>query len=483
MYYESCLETWKKEGDLYNTAATLNNLALVYYLAEEHESSIKIYEEVGRIDRELGLRAEEIETRVNIGSSWRELKQYDKALQELQAALEMYEALGTDDKKASTQLKIVHVLIELKHFEEAEILCYSTLELEEKIGRKNQLGMIYGQLGYLHAQPTFENYNPTKSLDFYEKGVSLCEEIDASQYEHYIRKNYAVLLEHLGHFKEALYQVKRSYEIQTAVDKDKLKISLQASTLTALRQNTEDIQSSQSKVTILEDLVQEKQQALLAAERELEQWKAQAVPDQAESSGVEYSSQYYNNIVVVCIGVYGYDSGTPNDSSIVPQHQRYSNIIAEIYHLAEFHDMDIIQVVGNTFLVCAGIPDAGIASFEKVASFASSVLTFIERGSSEKTLPESTENASSAGVKIGAHYGAIIVDSITEYQTQYNLRGTTVDIVRQIQEQSELGQINASEGFAHKVYSQFTVTKYNEIAVVNAENTPERIKTFTIGEI
>jgi LuxR family maltose regulon positive regulatory protein len=80
-FYQKALAEWKRENSLYSQAYALNNLAVLYYMQGDYESSVMTLEEGLVVARQGGFRWQEAMQLASLGDILSDLDEYESALQ------------------------------------------------------------------------------------------------------------------------------------------------------------------------------------------------------------------------------------------------------------------------------------------------------------------------------------------------------------------------------------------------------------------
>jgi tetratricopeptide (TPR) repeat protein len=153
-YFGQTLHLDRKSGDSTAIATSLNNMGMVYSRWGKHRQAIGFYEDA------LGYTSVEQRKAIrlsNIGMAWYHLKEYDKALEYLNKALEIDQKynqrikVGIRKNEISTVLAAKGKMEEaIRLNEEALIIFKETGVMESQIITLTDMGSIYRQLGQMN---------------------------------------------------------------------------------------------------------------------------------------------------------------------------------------------------------------------------------------------------------------------------------------------------------------------------------------------
>jgi tetratricopeptide (TPR) repeat protein len=147
IYYTGSLSLARNLGNRVVEAAVLNNIAGIYYRAGELDKALGYYEESLRLQTD---EKEKASTYNNIGIIYSSKGNYQKAVEYFQKAIEIHKMSRDDHKVSQLKLNLGDTYRRMKDYEKAEKYILEGLEGVKKVGNKYLEAVGYGYLGLLY---------------------------------------------------------------------------------------------------------------------------------------------------------------------------------------------------------------------------------------------------------------------------------------------------------------------------------------------
>ncbi|MBC8385746.1 MAG: tetratricopeptide repeat protein, partial [Candidatus Cloacimonetes bacterium] len=185
---------------------TYNNIGMVYDAWKQYEKAIEYYEQALEIDRKFQNEPRIAIRLNNIGYAHRALKQFDKALEYLQQALKIEMKYGRKDRIAIRLTNIGLIYISTEKYEQALINFRKAEEIIKKLNMPNYLSTLYNNFGHVFILQ--QKY--TDAEKYLKKSQKIADEKDMKQQQLYNHLEFALLYQKRGDFKKA-YQSQVNY--------------------------------------------------------------------------------------------------------------------------------------------------------------------------------------------------------------------------------------------------------------------------------
>jgi len=190
-----------------DVAKTLNNLGVTYAEIDNHEKaleyyfeSLKIYEEIDNPDVRTAILN-------NIGSTYEALDQLDSAEHYYLLSLELAKETNPDENMADPLGNLGNIHFKRKEYTRA--LEYQRRALSYDLKNNNTIGMIetYNSMGLIYL--ALNNYN--RAMEFLSKALKICKDHDLKSREAELYQDYSDYYEQMGDFQNAyIYYLKHT---------------------------------------------------------------------------------------------------------------------------------------------------------------------------------------------------------------------------------------------------------------------------------
>jgi tetratricopeptide (TPR) repeat protein len=147
IYYTGSLSLARKLGSRVAEAAVLNNIAGIYYRAGELDKALGYYEESLKLQTD---EKEKATTYNNIAIIYSSKGNYQKAVEYFQKAIEIHKMSGDDHYVPQWKLNLGDTYRKMKDYEKAEKHILEGLEGVKKVGDKYGEAVAYYYLGWLY---------------------------------------------------------------------------------------------------------------------------------------------------------------------------------------------------------------------------------------------------------------------------------------------------------------------------------------------
>ncbi|CAN5450976.1 hypothetical protein BH10BAC5_BH10BAC5_15590 [soil metagenome] len=206
--------------DTIGKAKAQNNIANVFFSLTDFKKALKYYFDILKIyEKDKNGAVMVKNTLSNIGSSYSNMKKYDKALTYLRRALRY--AKNTEDSVfvSDTYNNIGIVYFERKNYKLALSYFNKALKIAEEINSTPSMINIFINIGNLHT----ETKNFIKSKEFLDKSIKLATAFKALDYLKETYRSYYTLYKAQKNHKMALKYFKLTSDIQDSVLKNTIK--------------------------------------------------------------------------------------------------------------------------------------------------------------------------------------------------------------------------------------------------------------------
>jgi signal transduction histidine kinase/Tfp pilus assembly protein PilF len=209
-YNKKALEISKKTGDNLLVMNSYIHLADVYTTENLSDTAIfyykKAFELLGKSEKNLLYKATILN---NIGNTYLSILEYDKALENFIAALEIFNKLNQKDKASVTLNNIGRIYIALRQYEDAIKYFNRAIALNVKNNSLYNLSMNYLNLGIVFG----EDQQFDSALFYYQKASDIASKNGFIMLEAKSLYNSGVELINMGEYDNALEVLKKSSEI------------------------------------------------------------------------------------------------------------------------------------------------------------------------------------------------------------------------------------------------------------------------------
>ncbi len=214
-YVSKAIETYREAAQIcrenefeQKRAVCLNNLGVLFRMAERYDEAISIYEEV------LAYRTEKKDSMgmannlFNMGSAYAKMKAYGKSLESIEKAQDLYEQLGSEHDIILCEISKGSALFDLERYEESKKLLYPLAAEEGLSFESNNLAVLFLTSCKLHLK----DLDPKAALKDLDRIEELVKDSDFHEYKAHYLEQKAKALFALDRHKEA-YQVLDEHRI------------------------------------------------------------------------------------------------------------------------------------------------------------------------------------------------------------------------------------------------------------------------------
>ncbi|WP_435353914.1 tetratricopeptide repeat-containing sensor histidine kinase [Emticicia sp. SJ17W-69] len=173
LYLNNAVNIYKKLNQIKNYLISLNNLGLVYYDSQNYKTAMSYFNNCLELNKIYKIPNINIHFLVNLGSTHRFLKDYDKALKNLQKAKNIQDSIKNypNFSKVMINIAIAEVWYYTNNFQKA----IEYLSIAERLNSKGGTEVTEKYMYQVYYKVFKKLNNFQKSLYYYEKYIALNE--------------------------------------------------------------------------------------------------------------------------------------------------------------------------------------------------------------------------------------------------------------------------------------------------------------------
>ena len=225
-YYQKSLTLCKQIGDTSCITANYSNLGYTYIELSDYEKAQENFENALEFEKALQSDNGIAEALNNIGLTSDYLGKYKHALEYYLKALQLYEKINDKDGISTVSNNIGNVYQVWSNYEKALFYYLKSLAIEEELGTKSGIAVAFNNIGIIYHN--WKNYD--KALDYYKRGLKIEEELKNKSGIAESLNNIAIIYDETGKYKEAIELYERSLQIEEEND-NKIGISVSLSNI------------------------------------------------------------------------------------------------------------------------------------------------------------------------------------------------------------------------------------------------------------
>lgn len=208
--YRALLKQAREMGDKSSEGENLTNIARLYAGIRDYDKALDYYENALEIFMEIDDKSDMANTLNSIGGLYHYRDQYEDALKYYEKAYEIFRETGDKQGKGKSLNGIGSSYYELSLYNEALNYHEQALEIFKKIDDIRGVGRCLGSIGIIYiVQGDYD-----KALDYYEQRLEITREIGDIRGEGHILHNIGNTYSYLGQYDKALEFLKKSLEIR-----------------------------------------------------------------------------------------------------------------------------------------------------------------------------------------------------------------------------------------------------------------------------
>jgi len=199
----------KRERNAAPEAATRARIARIQRVMGRFEEALEHLQRALEIDQALGDRRGEAGTLANLGITYQAMGRFEEALEHLQRALEINRALGDRQGEAGTLANLGITYQAMGRFEEALEHLQRALEINQELGDRQGGASALANLGITYqAMGRFE-----EALDHLQRALEIDQALGDRRGEASALGSLGTIYQAMGRFEEALDHLQRALEI------------------------------------------------------------------------------------------------------------------------------------------------------------------------------------------------------------------------------------------------------------------------------
>ena len=206
---QRALERCEAEGFFLLQAKVLSGLAEGYRQLGEYDSALEDHFRALKINRQIGNKALEGSNLGNIGLVFTELSEYEKSLEYYGKALDIHREIESKRSEGIVLGNIATVYREQGEYEKSLEHYTKAIDIHREIGNKRSEGSTIGNMGLIYQ----EQGDHDKALEYYGKALNIHREIGNKRSEGHTLGNIAVIYQFQSNYEKALEQYSKAIDI------------------------------------------------------------------------------------------------------------------------------------------------------------------------------------------------------------------------------------------------------------------------------
>ena len=222
---QQLLVVFQKIGDRVGEGQTLNLIGATYYYRGNYPQALEYYQQALDILEEFNSPVDEGSILSNIGEAYNNMGQYALALDYFEEALSFFAGLENPYRQGTLLNNIASIYENVGQYEQALKSYQDALVLREEakdIGgvaqTLNNIGVVYTYLGEISQDDNLSQENLNNALEYYQKALTLFEEIDNLAEQGRILSNLGGVYSNLSQYSQALEYYQRGLVIRREVE-------------------------------------------------------------------------------------------------------------------------------------------------------------------------------------------------------------------------------------------------------------------------
>lgn len=231
-----CLEYARAQDDQQQEANANQNIATLYILQKNYQQALESLDRASALYEALGDDDGVYTVRFNYANVLKEQGEYEKARAQYRSVLAFREKEDNQVSIAYIKINLAQILVEQKKYQEAIPALKETLALIKKLGFTSDIAIVLNDLGLCEKAL----HHHEQAIRYFKEALAVSDENAAPVYfNSEIYQNLSRLYELQGDYKNALRYYKKSVDFNDAlktVDKEKYVAELEARYETKLKE-------------------------------------------------------------------------------------------------------------------------------------------------------------------------------------------------------------------------------------------------------
>ncbi len=473
-YWLAALDLNKELGNKEGIANHQHNVGKIYYSQGDYEKAWKYFDDAlksyNEIDKKMATH-----TYSAMGDVYMQLKNYPKALEFHNMALDIDKKYGNKSNIASDLMDIGNVYMEQGDYPHAIEMLMQAVQMKKETGDKNGLARSYNIAGrlYMRMGETDTQYVRT-AIAYLDTAVEVSKEIE--------------FLDNLQKCYQCLYDVyKKMGDYQQAVQysdafhliKDSIYSSSNSGNI--LKQALEYDFAQQRKMDEMRNAEKLRRQRsliyigiagiivllgftffIIKERRKSDELLYNIIPEEVagelRSKGA-IKARHYDEVTVMFTDFVGF---TKASEKMSPQEiiDELDECFKTFDSIMEKYGIEKIKTIGDAYLAVSGLPVVNPNHAMNMVFAAKEVSSFMLQRRAR--LGDKTFE-----MRIGLHSGAVVAGIVGVKKFAYDIWGDTVNTAARIEQAGQPGQINLSQTTYELVKYNFRCTYRGEIPAKN----------------